>query len=169
MHAVMKFLADEPILLIFLLIGLGSIVGRIKAKGVSLGSSAVLFVAIALSAWAHALGVTMEIPEVVGTMGLALFTFAVGIISGANFFASLRKGWRPILTMVGVLIVGAGLAYVVGRALGLSEAVTAGTFAGAITNTPALAAVRAVTGSDTPTVGYAVAYVYGVAGMLIFA
>lgn len=45
-------LADNPVLVLFLLIGLGMLVGHIKIKGVSLGAAAVLFAGIILAAWA---------------------------------------------------------------------------------------------------------------------
>ncbi|MDR0433014.1 MAG: transporter [Bifidobacteriaceae bacterium] len=164
-----EFLTAQPLLLVFILVGLGAGIGHLKIKGIGLGAAAVLFVAIGGSAWATALDVELEVPEIVGTVGLVLFTFTIGVVSGANFFASLKNGWRPILAMVALLFLGAGVAYGGGRVLGLDEATAAGTFAGAVTNTPALAAARAATGSDAPTVGYAVAYIFGVLGMIAFA
>jgi putative transport protein len=166
---IFEFLASQPVLLVFILIGIGAGIGHVKVKGISLGAAAVLFVAIGASASATAVDVDLEVPEMVGTIGLVLFTFTVGVVSGANFFASLKTGWRPILAMVGLLFVAAGVAYGGGKVLGLDEATVAGTFAGGVTNTPSLAAARAATGSDAPTVGYAVAYVFGVLGMIVFA
>ena len=43
-------LAENSVLVLFLLIGLGMLVGRAKVKGVSLGAAAVLFAGIALAA-----------------------------------------------------------------------------------------------------------------------
>jgi putative transport protein len=156
-------------LLVFLLVGVGAGIGHIKVKGISLGAAAVLFTAIGASAWATSLDIELEVPEIIGTVGLVLFTFTVGVVSGANFFASLKTGWRPILAMMALLFLAAGVAYGGGKVLGMDEATAAGTFAGAVTNTPALAAARAASGSDAPTVGYAVAYIFGVLGMIVFA
>ena len=44
-------LAENPVLVLFSLIGLGMLVGHVKIKGVSLGAAAVLFSGIALAAW----------------------------------------------------------------------------------------------------------------------
>lgn len=44
----LAFLADQPILLVFALIGVGMALGNIKLKGISLGAAAVLFLGIAL-------------------------------------------------------------------------------------------------------------------------
>ena len=43
--------SQNPVLVLFLLIGLGMGVGHVKVKGVSLGAAAVLFAGIALAAW----------------------------------------------------------------------------------------------------------------------
>lgn len=160
--------AQQPVLLLFFLIGAGSLIGHVKVKGVGLGAAAVLFLAIGVSAWGTAHGRDLELPEELGTLGLALFTFSVGIVSGATFFSSLRRSIRLIAAIVAVLACGAGLAVLVGGWLGLSSEIVAGAFAGAVTNTPALAAAREAAGdSDAPTIGYAVTYLYGVIGMLV--
>lgn len=168
-------LADNPVLVLFLLIGLGMLVGHIKIKGVSLGAAAVLFAGIILAAWGVSQGVTIEVPASLGTLGLAIFTFAIGVQSGPNFFHVIRTAVGPLALMLGVFVVAAAAGLGVGRALGMDSALIAGTFAGAITNTPALAAAgNAATMAGNPdgvavaTVGYAVAYLYGVIGMLFF-
>ncbi|MDR3360560.1 MAG: transporter, partial [Bifidobacteriaceae bacterium] len=172
MIAVLEFLAGQPVLLMFILVGVGSALGEIRVKGIAVAAAAVLFIAIGFSAWTTSLDIDMELEhlEILGTFGLMLFTYTVGVLSGSNFFASLRDGWRPILAMMG-LMVGCGLlAWGGGKALGLDGATAGGTLAGAMTNTPMLAAVRSASGDpNAPTIGYAVAYVFGVLGMMVFA
>ena len=175
MVPVLTHLADNPVLVLFLLIGLGMLVGHIKVKGVSLGAAAVLFAGIVLAAWGVAQGVTIEVPSAMGILGLAVFTFAIGVQSGPNFFHVIRTAAGPLALMLLVFIVAAVCSLGVGHVLGMDSALIAGTFAGAITNTPALAAAgNAATMAGNPdgvaiaTVGYAVAYLYGVIGMLFF-
>lgn len=172
---VLNHLGGNPVLTLFLLIGLGMLVGHVKVKGVSLGAAAVLFAAIGLSAWATDQGVTLEVPGGFGILGLAIFTFAIGVSSGPNFFHVIKTALGPLAIMVVAFLVAAGIGLAVGHALGMSPALIAGTFAGAITNTPALAAAgRAAklagdpSGDSIATVGYAVSYLYGVIGMLVF-
>ncbi|VEG30121.1 aspartate:alanine exchanger family transporter [Actinomyces howellii] len=174
-HGLLHHLAENPVLVLFLLVGLGMLVGHIKVKGVSLGAAAVLFAGIALAAWGVSEGVTIEIPPPLGILGLAIFTFAIGIQSGPNFFHVIRTAVGPLAIMLTVLLLAAAAGVVLGRALGMEPALIAGTFAGAITNTPALAAAgSAATTAGNPdgvaiaTVGYAVSYLYGVIGMLLF-
>ena len=67
-----------------------------------------------------------------------------------------------------MLVVGALIAVVGGHLLGLSGAVVAGSFAGALTNTPALAAAREAAHDDAgPTIAYAVTDLCGVIGPLL--
>ena len=130
----MQFLAESPLLYVALCLGLGSYIGHFKFKSFGLGPAAVLFSAIIGTSLAVSQGVTFEIPEVVGTLGLVLFTYTIGVISGPTFFASLRSGWRTMLAVVGVFVVTGVVAVGVGGALGLRLPVIAGTFAGALTN-----------------------------------
>lgn len=73
--------SQNPVLVLFLLIGLGMGVGHVKVKGVSLGAAAVLFAGIALAAWGVSENVLVEVPAPLGILGLAIFTFAIGVQS----------------------------------------------------------------------------------------
>ncbi len=159
----LRLLSSQPVLLLAILLGIGSLLGSVKLKGVHLGPAAVLFAAIAIGSLGAAHGVALALPEVVGTLGLVLFTYTVGLVSGPSFFASLRRGWVAMAAVFGVLACGAVVAVLVGRALGLSSGAVAGTFAGALTNTPALAAASQRAGDAAgPAIGYSIAYLYGV-------
>lgn len=169
-NAVFELLAGQPVLYLFLVLGIGMAFGHVKVKGVSLGAAAVLFSAIAITAWALANGHELAVPHDIGIMGLALFAFAIGITSGPNFFHVMRTSGGVVALMVVVFIAGAGVAVGTGRAFGMEPAMIAGTFAGAITNTPALAAAGSASGDPAlATVGYSISYLYGVLGMLGFA
>ena len=163
-----ELLAGNHLLFLALLLFLGAILGTIRIAGASLGPAAVLFVAMGVTALGRHHGHELLIPEVLGTLGLALFTFMIGIISGPNFFGSLRRGWPVMLSVTVVFVVVALGAALLGRALGLPVPVIAGTFAGALTNTPGLAAASQAVGSaDLPAVGYSISYLWGVLGMML--
>jgi putative transport protein len=73
-----------------------------------------------------------------------------------------------VVTLAVAFAAASATAVGVGRLLGLSYPVIAGTFAGALTNTPALAAASEAAGDATgPTIGYSISYVFGVVGMLL--
>lgn len=145
--------------------------GHFKVKGVSLGAAAVLFFAIIVSAWAQSNGVDLALPATFGTLGLAVFAFAIGITSGASFFHNIKTAVGPLLATVVLYIIAAGVGYGVGvYVFDMDIALVAGTFAGALTNTPALAAAGEASGDPgLATVGYSIAYLFGVIGMMIAA
>ena len=126
MVTVFKTLSEQPVLFLFLLIGFGMAFGHIKVRGISLGAAAVLFLAIALAAWAQSYGVELRVTKELGTLGLALFTFAIGINSGASFFHNLKTAVGPILTMVALYIVTAFVGIGLGKGFGMSTAMIAG-------------------------------------------
>ena len=165
-------LINNPLLLLFLVAAIGFAVGRLRVAGFSFGVAAVLFVGLAFGA----ISPELRLPEVVYLLGLVLFVYTVGLASGPAFFRSLRRrGLRDNALVLGLLGVGAALAVTAHSVLKLPGAMVAGLFAGAYTNTPALAGVvEALAGRGapeaiqaTPVVAYSVAYPVGVIGMLI--
>ena len=157
--------ADNALLLLFSLVALGSALGMVRWRGFALGPAAVLFVALAFSAYDERL----KLPVVIGQLGLALFAYTIGVAAGPSFFATLRGGGRSLALVVGVLVMAGLVTLEVGHLLGLSGPVLSGVFAGSLTNTPALAASLEQLQSSAPTVGYSVTYLFGVLGMLVAA
>jgi putative transport protein len=157
--------AEEPLLLLALLLAVGGAIGSFKIKGFSLGPAAVLFTALAFSAFDDRLRIARE----VGIFGLAIFAFVIGVGSGPSFFNSLRSGGRALLAVVLTLLIAAGVTVGAGLALGIDGPMLSGLYAGALTNTPALAAATQMWDSDIPTIGYSVTYLFGVLGMLLAA
>lgn len=159
----------SPLMALFLVAALGYLGGRVQIRGVSLGVAAVLFAGLLVSAIVPG----VELPEIVPQLGLAIFIYAIGVASGPGFFALFRRrGLRDAAVALAVLIGAAAATVLGGRAIGASAATTAGLFAGALTNTPALAAVvqsledAGATTAAEPVVAYSVAYPLGVLGLL---
>jgi putative transport protein len=165
MEFVTSSLEQQPLMALFLTIAIGYLVGEINIKGCSLGVGAVLFVALVIGWFAPA----SAPPPMVGTLGLALFLYAVGIQYGRQFFVGLTSRWgirANALALTGVLLAGvASLA--LADAFGLSLEYGLGLFAGSGTSTPSLQAAIATLGNDDPAVGYSVAYPFGVAGPIL--
>lgn len=168
----LALLESSPILVLFAVAAAGYLAGKIRIAGVGLGVAAVLFVGLAIGA----ADPKLALPELVPTLGLVLFVYTVGLASGPGFFASLRKRGLAINGIVaGLLVLGAALAAGLARALGAPAATAAGLFAGALTNTPALASVVEAMKSGgaegaslaQPVVAYSIAYPFGVIGVLL--
>jgi putative transport protein len=106
----------------------------------------------------------------VGTLGLALFLYAVGVQYGKQFFIGLVSpaGRRAnLMALTGVLAAGA-VSILFVKLMGLNLGHALGLFAGSGTSTPTLQAAIATLGNDDPAVGYSVAYPFGVAGPILF-
>ena len=166
MELIRALLEQQPLMALFLTIALGYLVGEINIKGFSLGVGAVLFVALALGWFAP-----KSVPSpTVGTLGLALFLYGVGIQYGKQFFIGLtsRDGLLAnIMALTGVIAAGA-VSLLCMKLADLNLGHALGLFAGSGTSTPTLQAAIATLGNDDPAVGYSVAYPFGVAGPILF-
>ena len=150
---------------LFFTIAAGYVVGELSVRGFSLGVGAVLFVALAMGWFAPKAAPA----PMVGTLGLSLFLYAVGIQYGRQFFLGLTSaaGLKAnLMALAGVLLSGAvSLLFV--RMAGIDPGHALGLFAGSGTSTAALQPAVARLGDD-PTVGYSVSYPFGVAGPILF-
>jgi putative transport protein len=175
----LDLLAENPLLLLFTVIGLGYLIGNINLFGFKLGVAAVLFVGIFFGA----LDSRLNLPEHIYIIGLVLFVYAIGLQSGHGFFASFRKrGLRFSIVAAMILTAGAVAAIIIKNIMGLSASTAAGLFCGALTNTPALAAVIETTknlssnlsettaglAAASPVVAYGLAYPFGVFGVILW-
>ena len=157
--------AEQPLLLLTVIMAIGGAIGSIKIKSFSLGPAAVLFTALAFSAYDDRL----KLPQILGVFGLAVFAYVIGVGAGPSFFAAMRTGGRTLGVVIGALLLGGLVTVLAANAMGLEGPILSGIYAGALTNTPALAAATEAWASDLPTVGYSVTYLFGVLGMLLAA
>ena len=161
MEEIKVLLEAQPLFALFLTIALGYLVGEINIKGFSLGSGAVIFVGLAIGGLAP----KAAPPALLGTMGLLLFLYGVGIQYGGQFFRGLSSQDGIKANVAATLgVIGAGcvsIALVPFAALPTDAAL--GIFAGAGTSTATLQAIITALNSDGAAVGYSVAYPFGVA------
>lgn len=168
-------LQTNPLLLLFLVVAIGYVLGQIRIGGNSVGVAAVLFVGLAFGA----LDPALQMPQIVLDLGLVLFVYTIGLANGPGFFSKFRReGLREVLFIIGIMMLPALLLLGLHLVLDLSPATTAGIFTGMSNNTPALASVLDLIGqrggpatavADT-VVGFSVVYPLGVlARMLVLA
>ncbi len=172
-----QLLLSSPYLLLFTVIGAGYVLGRINIGGLHLNVAAVLFVGLAFGAWDK----RFQIPEQVQMLGLILYIYAIGLQAGPIFFTVFReRGLRFNLLAVGTLSLAFMATLLIGRIAGIPADLLAGLYTGGLTSTPALAAatdalrescltagVSAEDCSIGPTLGYSVAYPFGVLGVIL--
>src|SRR5215218_4608554 len=147
-----EVIGSQPILAIFLAIGVGYLVGQINLGGFSLGVGAVLFVGLAIGTFAP----KAQIVGPIGLTGLIMFLYGIGILYGRQFFegmtgaAGIKYNVLAFVAVVAGLVVALGLGQVFGIKLGH----TLGVFAGSMTSTATLQAALDVTRNSEPSIGY---------------
>src|SRR5918998_2026917 len=164
MNLVQTLLESSPLLALFLAIAAGYALGQISIAGVSFGAGAVLFSGLIIGAIAP----KAAPPGLVGTLGLVMFVYGVGIQFGPQFFASLRGPGIKYIALSAVAVIASLLvAMSLAAPLGISLATAAGLFAGSGTSTPTLQAALAAAGNQDPAIGYSVSYPFGVVGPIV--
>ena len=189
----------------FEIIVLGYLLGRIRIKGVSLGTAGVFIVAllfgvlysteigqaITQTVAGQKIDISMNALKVIDTTGLVLFIGAVGLIAGPNFFKNFKKNFKYYI-LVGVVIIAATVlttvvCFYIGRGADSNNqefaAALSGIMSGSLTSTPAFSAAKATVAtvaaspesvlsvSDAEaivSVGYGIAYIFGVIGVVLF-
>lgn len=160
-----SFLVEQPLIVLFVALAAGAVIGAVRVAGISAGAAGALFAGLALSAIVPE--VSDVVPPLLGTLGLTFFSYTIGLAGGPSFFGGLRRAAPVMLLAVGAIVAVAVLAAVLGPVFGLGAGEVAGVYAGAMTNTPGLAAATQVTGTNQPVVGYSLAYPFGVIGTIV--
>ena len=172
----------HTILLFALVIGFGLFLGRFKIKGITIGSTWILFVGILFSHFGF-----VGNPTAVAFMkdfGLILFVFSIGLQVGPGFFHSFREGGVTMnLLATGMVLLSVLVTLSIHWITGESLTTMVGVMSGAVTNTPGLGAAQqamsdsmllagdtvevASRASDALSSAYAVAYPLGVLGVIL--
>ena len=171
----------HSILLFAFVMGGGLLLGRFHVKGVSIGSTWILFLGIVLSHFGFKVH-----PMVLAFMkdfGLILFVFSIGLQVGPGFFQSFRKGGVLLnLLAAGLILLSVGVTVVIHFISGEDLNTMVGVMSGAVTNTPGLGAAQTTltevlleegtSSQDVDAISanmasaYAVAYPLGVLGVI---
>jgi putative transport protein len=168
-------LEGSDVMLIFTVLGLGLLVGKLRLGSLELGSTpGVLLAAILLGSWGFDLDAQTE------SLGFMLFIFCVGIDAGPNFFSNfVQDGARFISIAVIIVLTAVSVSKLAAHWLGLDSGLAAGMLAGALTSTPtlvgaqdAVAQMPGLTEEERQLIisqmsaGYAMTYVVGLLGLL---
>lgn len=173
---ILTILRQNPQIVVFLAIAIGYAVGKISYKGFSLGTTAsVLIAALVLGQ------IDLEVPGLLQTIAFAFFLFAIGYKVGPQFFGSLKKeGLSYIILTFFFAIVGLVTTIVLAKFFGFDKGIAAGVLGGALTQstvigtaqdalkTIGLSPAQLTSFQDNVAVAYAITYIFGTAGLIIF-
>jgi putative transport protein len=165
LEALHQLLLDQPLIALFAILASGLLLGSITLRGIQLGSSGVLFTALLAGHLGY------SIPSGIGTLGLVLFVYCIGIGAGGRFFAAIAREGATLAKLALVIVFcGGAITWMGAQLLELPADLASGLFAGALTSTPALAAAtEGLQASATGvSIGYGIAYPFGVIGVVLF-
>jgi putative transport protein len=161
----LDMLLGNQIIALFVIIALGLIFGEISLFNVSFGSSGVIFVALVFGHFQY------TIPSGIGTLGLVLFIYCVGVSAGSAFFRAFVSKGADLAKLSVVVVSSAALTiFFSAKFFEVPISLASGIFAGALTSTPALAAAmdNLKESGSLVSVGYGIAYPFGVIGVVLF-
>ena len=176
---------------VFVIAAVGYLIGRITVKGVNLGTAGVFVAALLFGCFCYpSLADQLSVDgvsyvtdglKIVENLGLMFFVTAVGFIAGPTFLSNFKKNFKSYVCLGLVIILFGALACVgcilIGRHFtDLADdeftAILVGLLAGALTSTPAFSAAKATVATaeleSLVSVGYGIAYLFGVVGVVLF-
>lgn len=120
------FLQSHPLIPLFLTLGFGFWLGKLRFGSFSLGSvAATLIVGVIIGQ------IDVQIPDMVKTVFFLFFLFSVGYGVGPQFFRAFKGNGVKIVAFAAVAaLVSAGIVVLASEILGYSKGVAAGLFAG---------------------------------------
>jgi putative transport protein len=184
-HSFFQLLGHEPIAFVLLALALGTLIGKLSFKTISLGSTAgTLLVGVVLSMIAQAaFGITYAIPGILSSFMLLLFMYALGLKVGPQFFSGLRKGGMAFVGIgVIVWVLNWVICYFGAKLAGLAPGYATGLISGSYTITAILGVGQSAlaSGAYKPPVGmtveqvganmaaaYAISYVLSTVGIIL--
>ena len=192
MELIDKIVSLKPdiyvLLMAFLVCFIGYAIGAIKVKGIDLGTAGVFLFAL-LFGYLCTLPGLQEIPvlknfymansgdskistfKFISNIGLILFVTSVGSIAGPKFFRDLKRNAKTYVPMGAlIIVVGALVTALFAMIPKIGPAYASGLMSGALTSTPAFSAAKGAAGANESFVvlGQAVAYPFGVIGVVLF-
>lgn len=174
--------------LAFLILGVGYLLGGINIKGVSLGTAGVFLIAILLG-WLCTMipkdlpllgsfrmanteeSVVKNLKGPIQNIGLIMFVGSVGFIAGPNFFKNLAKNFKTYIVLgIAIILAGTLVAVIFTIVTDYGSEYWVGILSGALTSTPGFSAAKDAATENLAriTLGHAIAYPFGVVGVVLF-
>ena len=183
---------------VFAVLMLGYVLGRVTVKGISLGDAGVFIIALIAGALFFTVSEDGQLLfsasskpydfnsglSLIESLGLVLFVTSVGFIAGPKFFGNFKRNFKSYVLLGFIIILAGGLAaagcIAMGEAVGYGGsieeqdgfvAMIVGLLSGSLTSTPAFSAAKATVAAEYQglvSVGHGIAYIFGVIGVVLF-
>ncbi len=175
-HSIVEICRQNPQIIVFLALGIGYALAKIKFFGISLGATTcVLLTALVLGQ------IGIDVPDILKTISFALFTFCIGYKVGPQFFGALKKeGLKYVALSLVVAFTALGGTIGLAKFLHFDPGTTAGFFAGSVTQSAAIGTAEgaikqlSITDAEKQTmdtnlaIAYAITYIFGTVGGILF-
>jgi len=176
MKSLATLFAKYPEMAVYLAIGIGYFIGKLKFRGVGFGVvTGSLLGGVLIGNFFH-----VPVSDQAKAMLFLLFLFGIGYSVGPSFFNNLKgEGWRWAVLGVFVPVIGLIAAYTVARSLQLDPGYSAGLLSGSLTESPTIGtaseAIRGLSVSDDQkqqwishiAVADAICYIFGTLGVIL--
>jgi len=179
-----QYLAKNPYLLLFFVVGLAVWIGRASIKGYGLGMVAgAIVVGAGLSVWASVYGVKLELNNFAKSLFYYLFMYGVGLRVGPSFINSLKgDGLKFTFLAVVSSVIGLALVVIFAKLFSLPTGAAGGMLAGSQTMSAAIgSAEQAITSgvvklpagmkpeeaSAMIALSYGITYIWGTVGIIL--
>jgi len=179
MSIIVQYLQENIVLLLFLIIGLGHLVGKLKLGSVALGSTTGILVVGLLIGLLH-----FDVPPIVKGLSFTLYLFVLGVSIGPGMIHMLttRAAFKYLVLALFTGVAMFVSVFFVAKAFDLSNVVAGGLSSGAMTTSAVLAAAQdaiaaggiklpdgmaAKAASDLLGGAYAITYLYGTFGLIV--
>lgn len=165
-RAAYDYLSGNLGMTLFLCLGLGYLVGKLRFGSFTVGATlGTLLAGLIISQ----LG-TFTFPSLVQDIFFVLFSFSLGYEAGPAFFASLKSsGVKLIVLSAFFSAASLGVAFTVCKALGFDLGTSLGLLAGSQTQSAILGVAQLdAAGNANMTMAYAITYIFGVLGTILF-
>ena len=175
-HSFVELCRTYPQIVIFLTIAIGYFIGKVKIFKFNLGSTAGVLIAALFVGQLN-----IQVTPLLKTVAFALFIFTIGYKVGPQFFGALKKeGLKYIWLSIFFAIVGLVTAILLAKIFGFGKGTTAGLLGGALTQSSVIGTADGaikhlaksnafeVTMESNVAIAYAITYVFGTAGLVVF-
>ena len=160
--------ASSQLVNVFAIIAVGYLLGRIRIKGIGLGTAAIFISGLIFGHFG------VQTPAILQTLGLILFISSVGLSAGPSFVQRLRaNGLSYVILCLTVALSGALVCAAIILIGGIDSPLAVGMMTGAYTTSPGFAAAKEAVAADPNAVsnvaaGYGIIYPIGVVGKVLF-